>query len=67
MENAPTFAQLDALEAERQAKRRELVDRLTRVLAKELSLAEIKFVWNYPGNAVLIEAFERARTETKRR
>jgi hypothetical protein len=66
VENMPTFQKLDRLEAERQALRRSLVDRLTRVLAKELSLSEIKFVWNYPSNAILVESFERARTETKR-
>jgi hypothetical protein len=66
MQNQPTFAQLDALERDRQAKRVEVVDRLTRLLSREFSLAEIRFIWNYPSNAILIESFERARTETKR-
>jgi hypothetical protein len=61
-----TFAQLDALERDRQAKRREVVDRLTRVLAREFSLVEIKFIWNFPSNAILIESFERARIETRK-
>lgn len=61
-----TRQDIDRMEADRQAKRAELVDRLTLVLAREFSLAEIKFIWNWPNNSILIESFERARTETRK-
>ena len=61
-----TFAQRDELEASRQAKRREVVERLARVLAKEFSVDELRFIWTFPGDAVRIEAFEQARTRTRR-
>lgn len=61
-----TFAQLDALEAERQAKRRELVERLAKILAREFSLNELKLIQNDRGDAIRIEAFEIARINTRR-
>lgn len=63
-----TFAELDQLEAERQAKRRECVERLSNVLAKEFSLNELRFIWgsSLPPSPLLVEAFEIARTKAKK-
>jgi hypothetical protein len=64
-----TWADIDKLEADRQAKRVECVERLTKVLAREFSLAELKFVQYYGGapvGPIVLEAFERARVETRR-
>lgn len=58
----PTFAEQDRIAAARQAKRVECVGRLTQILVKEFTLDELKFVWNLPGDAILVEAFEIART-----
>jgi hypothetical protein len=60
-----TFAQLDQLERERQQKRRELVERLAKVLAREFTLVELKFIQNYPGDALRIESYEIARMEAR--
>lgn len=65
MENYPTFAELDRLEAERQARRRDLVERLARVLAREFSLSDLKFIWIFPADAIRIEAYEIARTKAR--
>ena len=66
-----TWAQLDSIQAERQAKRLELIERLTKLLAKGFSFEEIKFLQygDGPGQlpALLVEAFERARNATKPR
>jgi hypothetical protein len=59
-----TWAELDRLEADRQAKRRECVERLAKILAKEFSLNELKLIQNDRGDAIRIEAFEIARTRT---
>ena len=67
MENQPTFAQLDALRAEREAKKRELVDRLAKVLVSEFSFEEIRFIRGAEFDSIRIEAFERARNETEAR
>lgn len=61
-----TFAELDQLEAERQAKRRECVERLAKILAKEFSLNELRLIQNDRGDAIRIEAFEIARAKTRR-
>jgi hypothetical protein len=60
-----TFAHLDALEAERQAKRRECIERLATILAKEFSLNELRLIQNDRGDAIRIEAYEIARSRTK--
>jgi hypothetical protein len=39
-----TWAELDRLEAERQAKARDLVERLAKVLSREFSYQEIRFI-----------------------
>jgi hypothetical protein len=49
-----------------QAKRRECVERLSKVLAKEFSLEELRLIQYDRGDAIRIEAFEIARTETRR-
>jgi hypothetical protein len=61
-----TWAELDALEAERQAKARELVERLAKVLAKEFSYQELRFIRGWAGGAIEIEAYEVARTKAGR-
>ena len=62
-----TFAQLDALEAERRAKRRDCVERLAKILAKEFSLNELRFIWGsaLPPSPILVESFEIARTKAR--
>jgi hypothetical protein len=60
-----TFAQLDKLEADRQAKKREVTERLAKILAKEFTLNELKFVQVGFGASILIEAFEIARSKAK--
>jgi hypothetical protein len=64
--NELTFAERDRLEADRQAKRRECVERLAKVLAREFSLNELKLIQNDRGDAIRIEAYEIARTRTRR-
>jgi hypothetical protein len=61
-----TWADRDRLEADRQAKRRECVERLAKILAKEFSINELKFVQYYAGSPILIEAFEIARAKARR-
>jgi hypothetical protein len=60
-----TFAQLDKLEADRQAKKREVTERLAKILAKEFSLNELRFIQFGFGASILIEAFEIARSKAK--
>jgi len=60
-----TFAELDRLEAERQAKVRELVEKLATVLAREFSFQELRFIRGWSNGAILIEAFEIARSRTQ--
>jgi hypothetical protein len=60
-----TWAELDRLEADRQAKRRECVERLAKILAKEFSLNELQLIQNDRGDAIRIEAFEIARTKAR--
>jgi hypothetical protein len=43
----------------------ECVERLAKILAKEFSLSELKFVQNYQSDAIRIEAFEIARTKAR--
>jgi hypothetical protein len=61
-----TWEQLDALEAERKAKARELVERLARVLSREFSYQEIRFIRGWSNGAIEIEAWEIARTNARR-
>jgi hypothetical protein len=63
-----TWEDLDRLERDRQAKRRECVERLTTILAKEFSLNELKFVQydgGVPVGPIVLEAFERARAKVR--
>ena len=55
--NDMTFEHLDQLDAERQAKARECVERLANVLAREFSFQELRFIRGYAGGAIEIEAF----------
>jgi hypothetical protein len=67
MEGGLTFAEIDRRAAAREAKRIECVERLSRILAKEFDLDELRFIWGYsmPPSSVLVQAFEEARTRTK--
>ena len=62
-----TFAQLDALEAERQAKKVEITERLSRMLSKSFTASELRFIWSYsvPPSSILVQAFEDARTKAR--
>jgi len=62
-----TWEDVARLERDRQAKRVECVERLAKILAKEFSLNELKFIWNYGGipGPILVEAFEIARIKAK--
>ena len=61
-----TFAQLDALERERQDKVRDVTERLTRALAREFSASELALIWSYsiPPSSILVQAL---RTHATRR
>ena len=66
-----TFAQLDALAAEREAKRRELIESLARLFSKSFTYEELRLIQYDPASppgssAILIEAFEIARTKARR-
>jgi len=60
-----TWEDVDRLERDRQAKARELVERLGAVLAREFSFQEIRFIRGWANGALLIEAFEIARTKAR--
>ena len=60
-----TFADMDRIAAARQAKRVECVERLTKILVKEFTADELKFVWYFPADAIRIEAYEIARTKAR--
>lgn len=62
----PTFAEMDRIEASRQAKRRECVERLATILAKEFDLDELRFIYNFDFDAIRIEAYEQARLKAGR-
>ena len=62
-----TFRDLDALRAEREAKKRELVDRLTKLLVQNFDFTELRFAWYCEGDAIRVEAYERARAGLSRR
>jgi hypothetical protein len=67
-----TWQEVNRIEAEREAERkdkiRELVGRLSKVLAKEFTFAELQLIKaNALGmNAILIESFEIARQKARR-
>jgi hypothetical protein len=65
-----TFAQIDKLAAERAAKKRELVERLSTLLAREFSFQELRLIQygeGQPISSLLIESFEIARQNAKAR
>ncbi|HEX5575439.1 MAG TPA: hypothetical protein VFX42_06155 [Gemmatimonadales bacterium] len=61
-----SFAEADRMRADREAKKRDLVDRLTALLVKNFDASELRFAWFCEGDAVRIEAYERARAELVR-
>jgi hypothetical protein len=62
-----TFAEIDRRAAAREGKRVECVERLSKVLAKEFDLDELRFIWGYgmPPSVIIVQAFEEARSRTK--
>lgn len=62
-----TWADVDRIAADREAKKRELVDRLTALLVKNFDTGELRFAWFCESDAIRIEAYERARAELARR
>lgn len=60
-----TWQDVDRLEAERKQKIRDCVERLAKVLAREFDFEEIRLI-QYGGDAILIEAFEIARTKARK-
>jgi hypothetical protein len=62
-----TWDDVDRFERERQAKVRECVERLGKILAKEFSVNELKLIWNYGGipSPIIVEAFEIARLKAR--
>jgi hypothetical protein len=62
-----TWADLDRLEAEREVKKRELIDRLTRLYAKNLSFDELLFCRGYSYGHIFTEAYEAARGQLEQK
>ena len=60
-----TWADVDRIAAARQAKRVECVERLTKVVAKEFTLDEIRFIVTFDFDQIRNEAFEAARSKAK--
>jgi hypothetical protein len=60
-ERAMTFAQRDALAAEREEKERELIDRLTALYVKNFNFSELTSMHGYSFGQILNEAHEAAR------
>jgi hypothetical protein len=63
-----TFAQLDKLAAERKAKRAECVERLERILLREFTADELRFVWTVDGPELSLvkQAIQNARQNARR-
>ena len=60
-----TWADVDRLKAEREAKKRELVERMADLLGA-FTFEEQRFIWGCESNAILIESFEIARSRARR-
>jgi len=63
-----TWQEIDQQARDLEAKKVEVTERLTRVLAKEFSLNELKLIWGAgPGfpSSILVQAFENARTQAR--
>jgi hypothetical protein len=62
-----TWEDLDRFERDRQAKVRECVERLSKILVKEFTVNELKLIWNYGGipSPIIVEAFEIARLKAR--
>ena len=58
-----TFAQLDALERERQAKINDVTDRLERLFRRHFDAGELSLIWNHraPDLSIVRDAIQRAR------
>jgi hypothetical protein len=55
-----------AREADRAAKKRDLTDRLAKILAKEFNFNELQFLFRLDHEALRTEAFEIARVKARR-
>jgi hypothetical protein len=62
-----TWADVDRIAAARQAKRRECVERLSKILAKEFDLDELRNITTFDYDAIRIEAYEIARNNARGR
>jgi len=62
-----TWQDVERIETARQAKGRECVERLSKLLIKEFDVDEVRFMWNYGGmpSPILVESFEIARTRAR--
>jgi hypothetical protein len=62
-----TWEDVERIERDRQAKVRECVERLAKILAKEFTVNELKLIWNIGGipSPIIVEAFEIARLKAK--
>lgn len=61
-----TWADVDRIAAARQSKRVECVQRLSKGLAKEFTLDELRFIHTFDFDAIRNEAYEIARTKAKK-
>ena len=63
----PTFAEQDRIQAAREAKAAECIERMERALLREFDASELYFVWTYGGVDLPIvrEAIQRARISAK--
>lgn len=60
-----TWADIDRMNAEREAKRRDVVERLSRILSKEFSVGELRFLFSLDEPALVTEAVEIAKSKAK--
>lgn len=64
-QTGPTFQDIDRIAAARQTRRRECVERLSKALAKEFTLDELRFIQTFDYDQIRLEAYEIARTKAK--
>jgi chorismate-pyruvate lyase len=62
------FEGQDRIAVAREMKRLEVLERLSRILAREVTLDELRFIWgySYPPSSILVQAFEDARLQAKK-
>jgi hypothetical protein len=62
-DNAQTLQDQDRIAADRQAKKRELIDRLANLYEKNFTFNELNYARGYECGVVLNEAYEIARSK----